>query len=54
MEQEGWIAAEWRATENKRRARWYRLTRAGQKRLAYEQARWQRVAHGIQRVLRAT
>jgi transcriptional regulator len=54
MEQEGWIAADWRVTEHKRRARWYSLTRAGQKRLADEQARWQRVAHGIQRVLRAT
>src|ERR1700680_515414 len=33
MEQAGWIAAEWHVTENKRRARLYRLTRAGQQQL---------------------
>jgi transcriptional regulator len=54
MEQDGWIAAEWRVTEHKRRARWYSLTPAGRARLADAQERWQRTAQGIQRVLRST
>ena len=37
MEQAGWIAAEWQITANNRRARLYRLTRAGHKRLSDEQ-----------------
>src|SRR5690242_6850747 len=43
MEHLGWIRAEWMMTENNRRARTYRLTRAGEKRLAEEQARWERL-----------
>ena len=52
MEQAGWIAAEWRTTENNRRARIYRLTRAGQKRLGEEEARWGRLAAAVGKVLR--
>ena len=52
MEQAGWITAEWRITENNRRARIYRLTRAGQKRLGEEEARWDRLAEGVGKVLR--
>src|SRR4030095_2157335 len=47
MEQMGWIRAEWRTTENKRRARMYRLTRAGEKRLEEEQAKWERLTKAI-------
>src|SRR6266436_5557508 len=43
MEQAGWIAAEWQITANNRRARLYRLTRAGVKRLDEEQERWDRL-----------
>ena len=52
MEQAGWIAAEWRVTENKRRARIYRLTRAGQKRLNEEAAKWDRLRRAVAKVLR--
>lgn len=40
MEAEGWIQAEWKASENNRRARYYSLTRAGQRRLTEELQRW--------------
>jgi PadR family transcriptional regulator PadR len=52
MENVGWIAAEWHTTENKRRARLYRLTRAGQKRLDEEQAKWQQLTKAVGKVLR--
>jgi len=52
MEQAGWTAAEWRLTENNRRARLYRLTRAGQKRLADEQEKWDRLTKAVGKVLR--
>jgi transcriptional regulator len=52
MEQLGWIAAEWQTTENNRRARLYRLTSAGQKRLAEEQARWERLTKAVGKVLK--
>ncbi len=49
----GWLAAEWRASDNNRRARYYRLTAAGQKQLAAEMEWWRRTTGGIDRVLRA-
>jgi PadR family transcriptional regulator len=52
MEQLGWIAAEWQTTENNRRARLYRVTSAGQKRLAEEQARWERLTKAVGKVLK--
>jgi PadR family transcriptional regulator len=52
MEQSGWIAAEWRTTANNRRARMYRITRSGEKRLEEEQARWGRLTRGVDKVLR--
>jgi PadR family transcriptional regulator PadR len=51
MEQSGWIAAEWQITENSRRARYYRLTRAGHARLTEEEAKWRRLTQGVDRVL---
>ena len=39
LEKQGWITADWGASENNRRARFYRLTKAGQKRLTQEEAR---------------
>jgi DNA-binding PadR family transcriptional regulator len=51
MEQAGWIAAEWQLTPNSRRARVYRLTREGRKRLAEEVERWERLTEGVGRVL---
>ncbi len=52
MEQAGWIDASWEMTPNNRRARVYRLTRAGHKRLSEEQAKWDRLTDGVGRVLR--
>jgi len=54
MEQAGWIAAEWQITEKNRRARVYRLTRDGRRRLADEQEKWTRLTAGVGKVLRAT
>ena len=42
LEQEGHIASEWGTSQNSRRARYYRITRAGQKQLAAERAHWDR------------
>ncbi len=52
MEEAGWIAAEWMVTENKRRARIYRISRAGTKQLAAETERWANFSAGVARVLR--
>lgn len=50
---QGWIVAEWRESENNRRARYYKLTASGRKQLEAEVAWWRRAAAGIDRVLRA-
>jgi transcriptional regulator len=52
MEEAGWIAASWTVTENKRRARIYRISRAGSKQLAAETERWNSFSAGVARVLR--
>ncbi|HYE87588.1 MAG TPA: PadR family transcriptional regulator [Vicinamibacterales bacterium] len=52
LEKQGWITAEWGASENNRRARFYRLTKAGRKRLTEEEASWERLSSGIGLVLR--
>jgi PadR family transcriptional regulator, regulatory protein PadR len=52
LERKGWITAEWGASENNRRARFYRLTRAGRKHLEREQADWERLSNAMALVLR--
>jgi transcriptional regulator len=52
LERQGWIAAEWGASENNRRARFYRLTKAGRRRLEQEVAGWERLSGAIRTVLR--
>jgi len=52
MEELGWIVAEWKVSETKRRARFYRLTSAGKKQLASESERWASFSAGVSRVLR--
>jgi len=52
MEHLGWISADWQTTENKRRARVYKLTRAGEKRLGEEQEKWSHLTKGVAKVLR--
>jgi len=51
LEAKGWIEAAWNTTESNRRARFYSLTRAGQKRLALEKTDWQRTASIMSRIL---
>jgi PadR family transcriptional regulator, regulatory protein PadR len=50
----GWIAAEWRTTENTRRARYYKLTAAGRKQLQAERDSWLRATVAVKRILDAT
>jgi transcriptional regulator len=52
LEQQGWIDAQWRASENNRRAKYYALTSAGRKALEAETARWERLAAAISLVVR--
>jgi PadR family transcriptional regulator, regulatory protein PadR len=52
LEQEGWITAEWRITENNRRAKFYELTPLGRAQLAKESADWERLSGAISCVVR--
>jgi len=54
LEEQGWLASEWGDTENKRRAKYYTLTRAGRRQLQAETKSWQRIALAIGRALEAT
>lgn len=47
LEQEGWISADWRPSDNNRRAKYYALTRAGRKALGRETANWHRLAAAV-------
>ena len=51
IEQQGWIASEWRASENNRRAKYYALTGAGRRQLTRERENWERVVRGVSAVL---
>ena len=51
LERRGWIAAEWGASENNRRAKYYELTRAGRKRLETETTAWARLTEAVSLVL---
>ena len=53
MEQKGWIKAEWGVTENNRRAKYYKLTKAGRKQLEGEVASYGRLTDAIAKVLQA-
>ena len=52
MKRRGWITAEWRASDNNRRARFYAITREGQRQLDSEVEEWQRTSGAVNRVLR--
>ena len=47
LEQQGWITAEWKLTDNNRRAKFYALTRPGRRHLEKESANWERLATAI-------
>ena len=51
MEERGWITSEWDVSENNRRAKFYKLTKAGRKQLEAESANWDRVSQAISRIL---
>lgn len=51
LTREGWIKSEWRQTANNRRARYYILTRAGEKHLGLERAQWERLSNAVDRVM---
>lgn len=51
MAQEGWIEGEWGVTEKNREARFYRITRAGERQLDQEKQSWARLTEGVRRVL---
>ena len=53
LEEAGWLEADWQPSENNRRAKYYRLTRAGKKQLGEETAQWNRIALAIARALEA-
>jgi transcriptional regulator len=52
LQEQGWITADWRESETGRQAKFYRLTRAGRKRLDVELANWDRLSSAIALVLR--
>jgi PadR family transcriptional regulator, regulatory protein PadR len=53
LEKQKWVAAEWKISENKQRAKYYRLTAAGKRQLAQERSRWQQLTEAIGGVLNA-
>ena len=54
LEQRGWIASKWGASENNRRAKFYSITKAGRKQLAEEQEKWERISAVMVRLLAGT
>jgi DNA-binding PadR family transcriptional regulator len=52
MEQSGWIASEWGMTETNRKAKYYRLTRVGQKQLQAAEESFEQLVKGIRSILR--
>ena len=53
LEDQGWIAAEWGVSDNNREAKFYRLTRKGQRQLQRETENWERMSAAVARVLQA-
>jgi len=52
LEQAGWLASTWGQSENNRRAKFYRLTRAGRRQLGVEKQHWERISMAIANALR--
>jgi PadR family transcriptional regulator, regulatory protein PadR len=53
LQQKGWINAEWGTSENNRKAKYYSITSAGQRRLRQEKENWMRIADVMARVLKS-
>ncbi len=54
LEQEGYVSSEWGASDNNRRAKFYRLTAAGRRQLAAETESWERFSHAVGLILQNT
>jgi PadR family transcriptional regulator, regulatory protein PadR len=54
MEERGWIKSEWGVSENNRRAKYYQLTKTGQKQLEAQRANWERISIAVTKILQAT
>jgi len=54
LEEAGWLESSWDASENNRRAKFYKLTRAGRKQLILEEQNWERLAGATMKALRAS
>jgi PadR family transcriptional regulator len=52
LEEQGWITSEWGSSENNRQAKYYKLTRAGRKRLVQETENWERLSTAINQILK--
>ena len=53
LEKRGLVRAEWRTSDNRQRAKYYRLTAAGRRHLAHEQSRWNRLVQTVRTLMRA-
>jgi len=53
LERQGWVRSEWKQTESKQRARYYRITAAGKKQLAYDLNRWEQLVATIGSIIRS-
>ena len=51
LEKQGWIASEWKVSDNNQRAKYYKLTAAGRKQLASEQSRWTRLVDAMASIM---
>jgi len=47
LERQGWVRSDWKLTESKQRARYYRITPSGKKQLAFDLSRWERIVAAI-------
>ena len=54
LQRQGWIASEWKITENNRRARYYRLTASGRKQVGIELREWERLSNAVNLVMQMT
>jgi PadR family transcriptional regulator len=52
LERQGWVSSEWKQTESRQRAKFYRLTAAGKKQLLSEQARWKQMVSAVARIMK--
>ena len=53
LEEAGWVTSRWKPSENNRRAKYYRLTKPGERQLGEEKAQWNRIAAAMARALEA-